>query len=112
MVITSSRLFSRLATLSRRQLAAQRLVGARALTGASATDIAAWKERGVIDDRELVQFQTLHEMQVNSCEVYARNELFGTYVEPTKSFEWMTFAEFADNVDKCRAVLKDLGKSR
>jgi long-chain acyl-CoA synthetase len=81
----------------------------RALTGASASNIAAWKERGVIDDRELVQFQTLHEMQVNSCEVYAQNELFGTYTETSKSFEWMTFAEFAHQVDTCRTILKDMG---
>lgn len=101
-LLASQRLLSRLARPTAR-------LTTRTLVNATAADIAAWTERGVIDDRQLVQFQTLHEMQVNSCEVYARNELFGTYVEADKKFQWMTFAQFAHNVDQVRAVLKDLG---
>ena len=114
MVIASSRLFARLATASsRRQVAActRRIVlgQQRGIVG-SAADIEAWKTQSVLDDRELVVFETLHEMQVNACEVYSTNKIFGTYAEASKSFEWMTFEEFANNVDSCRSVLKDLGE--
>ena len=112
MVIATQRLaLSRLASRVRPAAPFGRS-SARFLTGASAADVQAWQERGVIDDRQLVNFETLHEMQVNSCEVYARNELFGTYMEASNSFEWMTYAEYAEKVDKCRAVLKDLGELR
>lgn len=51
----------------------------------------------------------IDEMQVNSCKVYADNDLFGTYDEASKSFEYITYQEYANRVDRCRAVLKDLG---
>lgn len=53
----------------------------------------AWQKRGVLDDRGLVKFDTLHNMQVRSCEVFAPKPLFATYDGPTKQFQWMTFAE-------------------
>lgn len=112
MVIVSQRLFSRLATLSRRQAVSctRRILGQRRSIVGTTADIEAWKDQAVLDDLELVNFDTLHEMQVNACEVYSTNKLFGTYSEASKSFEWMSFEEFADKVDSCRAVLKDLGK--
>jgi hypothetical protein len=70
-----------------------------------------WFEQGVLDERGLTVFHTLHEMQVNSCKVYAKKQLFATYSEESKQFEWMTFQDYADRVDACRAVLKDLGES-
>ena len=113
MVIASQRLLSRLATSSSRRLAVSnaRRVGVRALWGATPESIQGWKERGIIDDRALVSFETLHEMQVNACEVYSANNVFGTYTEASKSFEWMTYNEFGNKVNQCRSVLKDLGKS-
>ena len=114
MVIASQRLVSRLATSSfRRQAFAQgrRIVGKRSVANASAADIQAWKDRGVLDEYECTTFTTLHEMQVHSCEVYSKNQLFGTFTESSQKFEWMTFGEFADKVDQCRTVLKDLGTS-
>jgi long-subunit acyl-CoA synthetase (AMP-forming) len=51
-------------------------------------------------------------MQINSCTVFANNDLFGTYQEASGAFEYTTYAEYADNVERCRAVLKDLGELR
>ena len=58
--------------------------------------------------RQILRFAD--EMQVNSCTVYADNDLFGTFQEASGTFEYMKFSEYAVNVDRCRAVLKDLGK--
>jgi 2-iminoacetate synthase ThiH len=49
-------------------------------------------------------------MQVRACQVYAQNDLFGTYQEESNSFQYTTFEEYNQNVDRCRAVLKDLGE--
>lgn len=66
-------------------------------------------EMGFVDERALVRFDTLHEMQSRSCQVFAKKNLFGTYSAESKKFEWMTFEEFGKKVDTCRAALKDLG---
>jgi hypothetical protein len=50
------------------------------------------------------------EMQANSCAVYSNNDLFGTYQEASGEFEYTTYADYADNVERCRGVLKDLGE--
>lgn len=68
-------------------------------------------EQGIVDDHGLTLFDTLHEMQVRSCQVFADRELFGTYSPNSKQFEWMTYADFADKVNTCRVALKDLGIS-
>jgi hypothetical protein len=66
-------------------------------------------ELGYLDERGLTVFDTLHEMQFRSCQVYAQNDLFGTYNPKSDKFEYMTFEEFSQKVHECRAVLKDLG---
>jgi long-chain acyl-CoA synthetase len=71
----------------------------------------AFQAKGFLDDRGLTVFDTLHEMQVRSCEVFAPRKLFGTYSKESKQFEWMTYQEFDREVNKCRAVLKDIGTS-
>jgi hypothetical protein len=50
-------------------------------------------KEGIMDERGLVQFDTLHNMQVRSCRVYAEKDLFATYSPTSQKFEWMTFAE-------------------
>ena len=50
-------------------------------------------KEGIMDERGLVQFDTLHNMQVRSCRVYADKDLFATYSTTTQNFEWMAFAE-------------------
>ena len=76
-------------------------------------ELKKWQELGYVDEKGLTLFNSLHEMQVRSCATYAENELFGTYTQGEDgkegSYQWMTFKEFARNVDKCRAVLKDIG---
>ena len=85
-------------------------VGASALSTTSEEQLQEWKQRGLMGDDGLTRFKTLHEMQVHSCEVYADNDLFGTYQEASGAFEYMTYAEYEEKVNTCRAVLKDLGE--
>jgi hypothetical protein len=59
----------------------------------SETNREKWLAQGIIDERNLVQFDTLHNMQIRSCQVFAPKPLFATYSPETKNFEWMTFAE-------------------
>ena len=68
-----------------------------------------FQELGILDDQGLTIFDTLHEMQINSCQVFSSNELFGTYNEDTKNFQFMTYLDYADKVNQCRSLLKDLG---
>jgi hypothetical protein len=65
---------------------------------------------GLLDDTGLTAFETLHEIQINSCTIFPQNDLFGTYDEEIKSFKFMTYEEWGRNVDRCRALLKDLGE--
>jgi len=70
------------------------------------------RDDGIFDGRDLLNFQTLHELQVNASIAFAENKLFGTYAKKEGSdetFEWMTFREYGDKVNQCRSVLKDLG---
>jgi len=66
-------------------------------------------EMGCLDKQGMTAFNTLHELQVNSTLVYSENELFGTYNEESKSFQYMTYSEYNEKVNQCRALLKDLG---
>ena len=71
-----------------------------------------FQELGYLDERGLTVFDTLHEMQVRSCTVFDENKLFGSYNEAENSYKYITYGEFDDKVNKCRAVLKDLGTSQ
>ena len=77
----------------------------------STASIESLQKQGILDDRELLQFNTLHELQKNACIAFSDNEIFGTFVENKEKgdFEWMTYKEFGDKVDQCRCVLRDLG---
>ncbi|KAG7349354.1 AMP-dependent synthetase and ligase [Nitzschia inconspicua] len=68
-----------------------------------------FKQLGILDDQGLTVFDTLHEMQVNSCKVFKDNDLFGTYEEASNSFKFMTYDEYNQKVNQCRSLLKDLG---
>ncbi|KAL3922082.1 MAG: hypothetical protein SGILL_002396 [Bacillariaceae sp.] len=68
-----------------------------------------FQKLGILDDQGLTVFDTLHEMQVNSCKVFSPNELFGTYDEASNSFLYITYDEYSQKVNQCRALLKDLG---
>jgi hypothetical protein len=74
-------------------------------------DDKAFQEKGFLDERGLTVFDTLHEMQVRSCQVFAPRKLFGTYSKESNKFEWMTYQDFDNAVNKCRVVLKDIGTS-
>jgi len=68
-----------------------------------------FKSKGLIDEKGFTIFDTLHDMQVLSREVYAEKGLFGTFSTESKQFERMTFKDYGTSVDPSRAVLKDLG---
>lgn len=63
----------------------------------------------LVDERNLLKFDTLASLQQNACQVFADNDLFGTYSEETKQFQWIDYAEFDERVGKVRSVLIDLG---
>ena len=67
------------------------------------------QDRGIMDSNDLLQFNTLHELQQNSSEAFGSNPLFGTHngKEEGGEFEWMTYEEWGRKVDACRTVLKD-----
>ncbi len=65
-----------------------------------------------MDEHNLLKFETLHELQSKASIAFADNPLFGKYVKPEgqdAKFEYMTYSDFGDKVDTCRALLKDLG---
>jgi hypothetical protein len=71
------------------------------------------RKQGIMDERNLLQFKTLHELQRNASLAFGDHPLFGTYQKKEghdASFEFMTYKEFGTAVDHCRTVLKDLGK--
>jgi len=80
-----------------------------ASTRAFSSHVQRLQADGVLDDRGLVNFDTLHELHVNSCKTYAHSHLFGTFSKETKVFEWETYSRFAEQVTRTRAVLRDLG---
>ena len=71
-----------------------------------------YHDMGWMDDRGLTLFKTLHENQVRSCEIYADNELYGAYNDETGEFDYFTYKDFGDKVNRARHVLKDLGEYR
>ena len=69
-----------------------------------------FQELGILDEEGLTRFNTLHELQVNSALVFKDNELFGTYAEESKSYNYITYDEYNQRVNKCRTLLKESGK--
>jgi len=71
-------------------------------------------EQGILDDNNLLHFDTLYELQARASVAFAENPLFGTYTEKGEggkpAFEFMSYKEYGDKVTICRSVLKDLGK--
>lgn len=72
-------------------------------------ELKPFHELGYLDDDGLTVFDTLHDMQVRSCHVFADRPLFGTYSNDSKKFEWMSYHEYAHKVDCCRAFLQSVG---
>ena len=70
------------------------------------------QERGVYDHRNLLKFDTIHELQANATIAFSDNPIFGTYTEregQDPQFEYMTYKDYGEKVDTCRTLLKDLG---
>lgn len=72
-------------------------------------DIERWQKEGFLDDQGLTRFDTLHEMVDRSTQVFADKQLFGTYSDKSKEFEWMTFSDYRFKIQECRSLLQDLG---
>jgi len=70
------------------------------------------QDNDVFNERNLLKFETLHELQVNASIAFAENKLFGTYVKKEGSdatFEWINYKDYDELVNQCRSVLKNLG---
>jgi hypothetical protein len=134
MTLLASRTFSGLARVAKASSSTARLaasscqqrqhqqqyVGSRFLSTAE----TPLTREDVMDNRGLLQFKTLHEMNCNAAIAFRDNPLFGTYKatpvanenvlnekEDAKGkFEWMTYGEYGDLVNRCRTVLKDIGE--
>ena len=104
------------------QVATVRSVLRRSLATSTTTKdrLASLHASGWVDDDGLTSFTTLHELQLSACQVFANNDIFGTYAKAPQqgdkaeppaggAFEWMTYHEFSALVDKTRSVLKDIG---
>ena len=65
----------------------------------------------MLDEDGFTKFSTLHELQEASCHVYKDNDLFGTYNPSSGVFDYMSYGEYGTLVQKCRVVLRDLGKN-
>lgn len=48
------------------------------------------------------EFTTLTEMAMKSISKYANKNVFGTYNPSSKSFDWVTYAQFGRDVQKFR----------
>jgi len=66
------------------------------------------RQKGIFDAKDVLVFDTLHEMRVNATQAFHNNPLFGTFKDG--KYDWMSFGEWGKTVDICRNVLKDLGK--
>jgi len=68
-------------------------------------------DMGWLDEKTgLTQFQTLHELQQRSCQIFADNPLYGMFDATTGQFEFdMTYAKFGNKVNQATAVLQHLG---
>jgi long-chain acyl-CoA synthetase len=56
------------------------------------------------------QYTSLVDMQVRSCEKYASNQLFG--VKKNGAYQWITYGEFGERVNRFRSALSQLGVTR
>lgn len=56
-------------------------------------------------------WNTLLEMQQHACTEHADRNVFGTK-QPDGRFDWITYAEFGDMVDRCRGALAAAGLER
>ena len=92
-------------------------------TSASDAPKATLTRDDVVDSQGLLQFKTLHEMNHYASIAFKDNSLFGTYKAPEVEdnvvkdpsgelgkFEWMSYGEYGEMVDRCRTVLKDIGE--
>lgn len=80
-----------------------RRVAPRVLRAFSTAEASSGAERS-----KLTQFDTLHELQVNSCKAFTSNDLFGTHTDG--EFKFMSYTDFDEKVSKTRSVLKQMGK--
>lgn len=80
-------------TMMMMMLSAGRRVSCRTARTWASRSLSTTTSNIHLDERGLVQFDTLHNMVVRSCDTFAEKNLFATYSEASKKFEWMTFQE-------------------
>ena len=72
--------------------------------------MADFQAQGLLDNKGLLAFKTLHELQMRASKVFRENELFGTFNESSGRFEYLDYHDFGIKVDECRQLLKHLGE--
>lgn len=94
-IITSSTFVShqRLDTKNNRFTSSSAIVHDAIRIGMTIEQRQKFYEMGYVDDRSLLCFDNLHDMQLRACDVFSTKNLFSTYSEESKKFEWMTFNE-------------------
>jgi len=67
-----------------------------------------YQARGIISSEELLEFDILHQTQVNASIEFADNEFFGTFRSKENggndNYEYITYHEYGEKVDHCRTV--------
>jgi len=58
-----------------------------------------------------IEFSTLHhELHSVARTAFAKNDLFGTYNPKIQDFEYMSYGDFGNEVDRFLAMLRNLGE--
>ena len=78
-------------------------------TALSSSQLQHFQKEGLLDETGRTQYETLHELQANACQIYADNPLFGTYQNEEEGFVWMTYQQFNQTVSHTRALLSHIG---
>jgi len=95
-------------------ISTKRLTNWTRISNKQCTEQANLRDDGIFDERNLLKFETLYELQRNASTAFAQNALFGTYKERkgmNSIYNWMTYGEYGVKVNQCRTVLKEIGTS-
>lgn len=93
-ILTSSSTFvSQRLDTKNRSTSSSAIVHDAIRTGMTIEQRQKFYEMGYVDDRSLLCFDNLHDMQLRACDVFSTKNLFSTYSDETEKFEWMTFNE-------------------
>eukprot|EP00934_Nitzschia_sp_Nitz4_P008682 Nitzschia sp. Nitz4//scaffold22_size323478//280954//283102//NITZ4_000583-RA/size323478-augustus-gene-0.212-mRNA-1//1//CDS//3329543165//8672//frame0 len=62
-----------------------------------------------VGNRDTLTFDTLHELQIKACDTYGENPVFGTFDPSFGEYKYMSYADYGQQVDRCRSLLSQAG---